>query len=171
LPLRILSEANYFIGTADLQSALMGMGFSQNISTGVSVLLLIGVACLQKLLMPIDDIFDRFSIYSLLSILLLYHWGYDHVFLLGCLLVAIRSRSLRVQLATFAIVTYFWFVLRAISLVGDWAPPISVNNILLWILFGVLIYEIGYGRSKEQEISSSQADQSLPKTIADSRAP
>jgi hypothetical protein len=153
LPLTASGKA---IGSADLLSLLRHLGFSQTLSLGIPIVVLIVVVVIQRVVLPIPDALDIFSFYALLSLLLIYHSSYDQVFLLGCTLVTIASKFFPVRCAMILVVAYFWFGLKALSLVTAWAPSILANQILLWVLFLTLAYELRYGRPKVEGQSESR---------------
>jgi hypothetical protein len=160
LPLRVLQVATPK-GTSDVQSLLIDItGLSRGFSVAFSLALLLAAVIVQKAFFPIEDVLDRFSIYGLLSIVLFYHWNYDHVFLLGSLLIAVRLPLGATKLVTFAIISYFWFGLKAISLVSSW-DSVAVSNCLLCVLLGMLLYEL----RRNKDDNSSDLPEHLPVSI------
>jgi hypothetical protein len=147
LPLSVSQTA---IGAADLLSVLRQSGFSQAVSMGLPLLFLCVVAVIQWLWFPIDDVLDRVAFYALVSLLLIYHSSYDQVFLLLCLVRTINSKSYVVQIVTWAVVGYFWYGLKVMSLIVGWdswthmdqGPLLWINHISLWVLFGTLIFDV-----------------------------
>jgi hypothetical protein len=144
LPLSVSQGA---IGAADLLSILKMQGFSQSIWLGVPLLILCAVMVIERVWYPIADTLDAVAFYAILSLLLIYHSSYDQVFLLPCALIVLGSESFAVRLVTWAIVGYFWYGLKVITLLIGWDSWILVyesiflwiNQVCLWVLLGTLI--------------------------------
>jgi hypothetical protein len=146
-----LGASQTAIGTGDLLSLLRTMDAPQTVVFGVPLMMLCIIVMWEKCALSLDDMFERVSFYAVISLLLFYHSRYDDVFLLPCLLVGIQSRSFSVRVAIALLVSYFWFGLKLLSLIDWWGPPIGVNHIVLWALFGALAYE---GRTKQHDANS-----------------
>jgi len=130
------------VGVGDFLMLVRDAGLPPFAAYAVAAAVLIAAVLYQRTFLATEDRLLCFAFYTMLSLWLVYHGGYDFVFLLPVAIAAMRSRNGIVRNGLLAGTAYFWFLTKALSDFLSFAPPLEFNLAILVLMQLLIAWEI-----------------------------